>query len=98
MLQFQMPTVTREPLANNRARFVVEPLDRGFGHTFGNALRRVLLSTIVAASAFDETKYLLGADVEGMIENLLRPEPARSATSSGGTRRLGDPRPFQRPR
>ena len=50
MLQFQMPTVTREPLANNRARFVVEPLDRGFGHTFGNALRRVLLSTIEGAA------------------------------------------------
>jgi DNA-directed RNA polymerase subunit alpha len=45
-----MPTVTREPLANNRARFVVEPLDRGFGHTFGNALRRVLLSTIEGAA------------------------------------------------
>jgi DNA-directed RNA polymerase subunit alpha len=50
VLQFQMPTVTREPLANNRARFVVEPLDRGFGHTFGNALRRVLLSTIEGAA------------------------------------------------
>ena len=45
MLQFQMPNITREQLANNRARFEVEPLDRGFGHTFGNALRRVLLSS-----------------------------------------------------
>jgi DNA-directed RNA polymerase subunit alpha len=26
--------------------FVIEPLDRGFGHTYGNSLRRVLLSTI----------------------------------------------------
>ena len=50
MLQFQMPTVTREQLANNRARFVVEPLDRGFGHTFGNALRRVLLSSLEGAA------------------------------------------------
>jgi DNA-directed RNA polymerase subunit alpha len=50
VLQFQMPTVTREQLANNRARFVVEPLDRGFGHTFGSALRRVLLSSLEGAA------------------------------------------------
>lgn len=50
MLQFQMPNITREQLAGNRARFEVEPLDRGFGHTFGNALRRVLLSTIEGAA------------------------------------------------
>ncbi len=34
------------PLDNNTARIVIEPLERGFGHTLGNALRRVLLSTI----------------------------------------------------
>ncbi|MEZ5126265.1 MAG: DNA-directed RNA polymerase subunit alpha [Thermoleophilia bacterium] len=50
MLQFQMPNITREQLAGNRARFEVEPLDRGFGHTFGNALRRVLLSSIEGAA------------------------------------------------
>ena len=50
MLQFQMPNITREQLANNRARFEVEPLDRGFGHTFGNALRRVLLSSLEGAA------------------------------------------------
>lgn len=50
MLQFQMPNMTREQLDGNRARFEVEPLDRGFGHTFGNALRRVLLSTIEGAA------------------------------------------------
>jgi DNA-directed RNA polymerase subunit alpha len=50
LLQFQMPNITREQLANNRARFEVEPLDRGFGHTFGNALRRVLLSSLEGAA------------------------------------------------
>ena len=50
MLQFQMPNITRDQLAGNRARFEVEPLDRGFGHTFGNALRRVLLSSIEGAA------------------------------------------------
>jgi DNA-directed RNA polymerase subunit alpha len=32
-------------------RFIIEPLERGFGHTLGNALRRVLLSSIQGASA-----------------------------------------------
>ena len=50
MLHFQMPNITREQLGNNRARFEVEPLDRGFGHTFGNALRRVLLSSLEGAA------------------------------------------------
>jgi DNA-directed RNA polymerase subunit alpha len=50
LLQFRMPNITGEQLAGNRARFEVEPLDRGFGHTFGNALRRVLLSSIEGAA------------------------------------------------
>ena len=35
-----------ERIAQNHARVVVEPLERGYGHTLGNALRRVLLSSI----------------------------------------------------
>src|SRR5512140_3279411 len=35
-----------ERTGTNRAKVVVEPLERGFGHTLGNALRRVLLSSI----------------------------------------------------
>src|ERR1700737_4173739 len=34
----------------NYAKFVIEPLERGFGITLGNALRRVLLSTIPGAA------------------------------------------------
>jgi len=50
LLTFQMPTITREQVATNRTRFDVEPLDRGFGHTFGTALRRVLLSSLEGAA------------------------------------------------
>ena len=35
-----------ERLGDNRAKVVIEPLERGYGHTLGNALRRVLLSSI----------------------------------------------------
>ena len=42
--------ISSEKLGSNRARVVVEPLERGFGHTLGNALRRVLLSSIPGAA------------------------------------------------
>ncbi|MDR1075570.1 MAG: DNA-directed RNA polymerase subunit alpha [Xanthomonadaceae bacterium] len=35
-----------ERLSDHRAKIVIEPLERGYGHTLGNALRRVLLSSI----------------------------------------------------
>ena len=37
----------------NRAKVIVEPLERGFGHTLGNALRRVLLSSIPGAAIIE---------------------------------------------
>ena len=40
-----------EQLGANRAKVVVEPLERGFGHTLGNALRRVLLSSIPGSAS-----------------------------------------------
>jgi DNA-directed RNA polymerase alpha subunit len=35
-----------EEINNTQAKVIIEPLNRGFGHTLGNALRRVLLSSI----------------------------------------------------
>ena len=46
MLEFQIPKITHEEVDDHRGKFVVEPLDRGFGYTFGNSLRRVLLSSL----------------------------------------------------
>ena len=50
MLDFQIPRITSESIEANRGQFVVEPLDRGFGYTFGNSLRRVLLSSLAGAA------------------------------------------------
>lgn len=50
MLTFQVPKITHEQEQDNQGIFVVEPLDRGFGHTFGNSLRRVLLSSLEGAA------------------------------------------------
>ncbi|MDE2150182.1 MAG: DNA-directed RNA polymerase subunit alpha [Gammaproteobacteria bacterium] len=43
-------SVEVEQLSLNRARITLEPLERGFGHTLGNALRRILLSSIPGAA------------------------------------------------
>ena len=50
MLDFQIPRITNEQVDENRGSFVIEPLDRGFGYTFGNSLRRVLLSSLAGAA------------------------------------------------
>lgn len=46
MNDVQSPRMTYEPVSDTLGRFEVEPLDRGFGHTYGNSLRRVLLSSL----------------------------------------------------
>lgn len=43
------------PIDKNSARIVIEPLERGFGHTLGNALRRVLLSSIPGCAVTEVT-------------------------------------------
>jgi DNA-directed RNA polymerase subunit alpha len=50
LLDFATPHSTYEPVGDNRGRFIVEPLARGFGYTFGNSLRRVLLSSLEGAA------------------------------------------------
>ena len=50
MLIAQRPVLTEEVVADNRSRFVIEPLEPGFGYTIGNSLRRTLLSSIPGAS------------------------------------------------
>src|SRR5881409_1674510 len=50
MLDFQIPRITSETTDDDRGSFVIEPLDRGFGYTFGNSLRRVLLSSLAGAA------------------------------------------------
>ena len=49
-MDFQVPKITHEEVDEQRGVFVIEPLDRGFGHTFGNSLRRVLLSSLEGAA------------------------------------------------
>jgi len=49
-----------DELSDRRAKVTLEPLERGFGHTLGNALRRVLLSSIPGAAITE-------AEIEGVL-------------------------------
>jgi DNA-directed RNA polymerase subunit alpha len=50
IIEFQVPKIVHEEVEEDRGVFVIEPLDRGFGYTFGNSLRRVLLSSLEGAA------------------------------------------------
>jgi DNA-directed RNA polymerase subunit alpha len=74
MLVIQRPTV--EPIGEpegNRQQFSVSPLEPGFGHTLGNALRRTLLSSIPGAAVtqvrFDETLHEFST-IAGVTEDV----------------------------
>jgi DNA-directed RNA polymerase subunit alpha len=47
---FQVPRITAEKADDHYGTFTIEPLDKGFGYTFGNSLRRVLLSSLGGAA------------------------------------------------
>lgn len=73
-LKFEKPKTSIEEFKGNYARFVVTPLERGFGITLGNALRRILLSSLPGA-AFVNVK-IDGAEhefqnVDGVVEDTI---------------------------
>jgi DNA-directed RNA polymerase subunit alpha len=74
MLIIQRPTV--EPVGEpegNRQRFIISPLEPGFGHTLGNSLRRTLLSSIPGAGVtqvrFDDVLHEF-ATIPGVKEDV----------------------------
>ena len=73
-LKFEKPKTSIEEFKGNYGRFVVTPLERGFGTTLGNALRRILLSSLPGA-AFVNVK-IDGAEhefqnVDGVVEDTI---------------------------
>jgi DNA-directed RNA polymerase subunit alpha len=67
-------TVGVDEVNPNRARITLEPLERGFGHTLGNALRRVLLSSIPGCAIVEvEMDGVLHeyTAVEGLQEDII---------------------------
>ena len=51
MLEIEKPKLECVEITENYGKFVVEPLERGFGTTLGNSMRRVLLSSLPGVAA-----------------------------------------------
>ena len=60
-----------EPLGGHRAKVTLEPFERGYGHTLGNALRRVLLSSMVGFAPTEVTIAGCGARRVGVLRGRL---------------------------
>src|SRR5487761_2341180 len=73
MLIAQRPSLSEEAVSEYRSRFVIEPLEPGFGYTLGNSLRRTLLSSIPGAAVtsikVEGTSHEFST-VEGVVEDL----------------------------
>jgi DNA-directed RNA polymerase subunit alpha len=69
----QRPSITEEPLSELRSRFVLGPLEPGFGYTLGNSLRRTLLSSIPGAAVtsikIDDVLHEF-TTIEGVVEDV----------------------------
>ncbi len=73
MLIAQRPTLEEEVIAPHRSRFVLEPLEPGFGYTLGNSMRRTLLSSIPGAAvthvSIDGVQHEFST-IEGVVEDV----------------------------
>ena len=59
--EFLRPRVVKvQPEGRTRAKITIEPLERGFGHTLGNALRRILLSSMPGCAVVE-------AEIDGVL-------------------------------
>lgn len=69
------PKIEREAEARNYGKFVISPLERGYGITLGNALRRVLLSSLEGAAVTSiriaDVQHEF-SDIPGVREDVIR--------------------------
>lgn len=75
LLNMVMPKIEREAEARNYGKFIISPLERGYGVTVGNALRRVLLSSLdgAAVSSVRITDVLHEfSDIPGVREDVIQ--------------------------
>lgn len=71
----EKPWVKYVPQTDNYGKFIVEPLERGYGSTLGNALRRVLLSSLtgsaVSSVKIDNVSHQFST-IPGVVEDVLQ--------------------------
>jgi len=70
----QRPTIEEEQLTDDRSKFVIEPLEPGFGYTLGNTMRRTLLSRVpgsaITSVRIDGVQHEFST-MEGVIEDVV---------------------------
>ena len=74
MIEIEKPRIEKVELTDDYGKFVVEPLERGYGLTLGNALRRILLSslpgTAVTSVHIDGVLHEFST-IEGVVEDTV---------------------------
>ncbi|MDA2979598.1 MAG: DNA-directed RNA polymerase subunit alpha [Actinomycetota bacterium] len=74
MLITQRPTIEEQPISDERSKFVVSPLEPGFGYTLGNTMRRTLLARIPGAAItsvrIDGVQHEFST-IEGVVEDVV---------------------------
>jgi len=75
MIEFEKPNIHKNDENANYGKFVVEPLERGYGTTLGNSLRRILLSSLPGAAVtsiqIDGVLHEFST-IEGVVEDVTQ--------------------------
>ena len=85
MLEELEPKIVALQLEPKYGKFAIEPLECGFGHTLGNAFRRVLLAHLEGAAITDvriEGVVQEFTTLDGVIEDSKKVEPPQKATEN----------------
>ena len=85
--EFLKPRVVKvAPVNNLHAKVTIEPFERGYGHTLGNALRRILLSSMPGAAIVEAEKQFRRVqgwrDIEKLVRALEANEQKQEAEAS----------------
>lgn len=73
VLEMQKPHLVVDKVEDSYGRFVIEPLERGLGHTLGNSMRRILLSSIPGAA-------ITSLRIEGVVHEFSTIEGVKEDT------------------
>lgn len=73
VLEMQRPHIVVDKIEDSYGRFIIEPLERGLGHTLGNSMRRILLSSIPGAA-------ITSLRIEGVVHEFSTIEGVKEDT------------------
>ena len=76
LIRPEKPVIETGVDGERKARIIAEPLERGFGVTLGNSLRRVLMSSLqgAAISAYSDEYSIVSSELALMADNAAKTE------------------------